>query len=236
MSAQCDDDAGAPLHATAAKSRMGHSEPAAGAVGLATAAAGLMQRRTSVLPQLRAINPLVAAILAAQQGSGYPSSGAAWAALPRQEAGVPDLDPGCSPACASGVSSFAFQGTNAHAVLGERALLPGPGQADSWGGRQGGGAAWQRLRFWYVGAAHALLAAAAAWAGSAAFQARLGSAALAYLMDHRVSGRALLPGAAMFEAAAAAARTLQVRKGQTSFHCCTACKSSAFCGCRACLS
>ena len=189
---------------------MGHSEPAAGAVGLVTAAAGLMQRRTSVLPQLRAINPLVAAILAAQQGSGYPSSGAAWAALPRQEAGVPDADPSSDPTYASGVSSFAFQGTNAHAVLGERALLPEPGQADSWVGRQGGGVALRRLRFWYVGAAHALLGAAAAWAGSAAFQARLGSAALAYLMDHRVSGRALLPGAAMFEAAAAAACALQV--------------------------
>ena len=188
------------------------------------AAAGLMQGRTSVLPQLRAINLLVAAILAAQQGSGNPGRGAAWAALPRQEAGVPDPDPGFDPACASGVSSFAFQGTNAHAVLGQRALLPGPDQGGSCMDPQGVRVAWRRHRFWYVGAAHALLAVAAAWAGSALFQARLGSAALAYLMDHRVGGRALLPGAAMFEAAAAAARALQVLTATPRFETCTACK------------
>lgn len=40
------------------------------------------------------------------------------------------------------------------------------------------------------------------------FAAPLTSEALAYLLDHRVAGRSLLPGAAMFEAAAAAGRTL----------------------------
>ena len=42
----------------------------------------------------------------------------------------------------------------------------------------------------------------------ARFTAPLASEALAYLLDHRVAGRSLLPGAAMFEAVAAAGRTL----------------------------
>lgn len=37
---------------------------------------------------------------------------------------------------------------------------------------------------------------------------QLATEALAYLLDHKVAGRSLLPGAAMFEMAAAAGRTL----------------------------
>ena len=206
--------AGAPLHATAAKARTGHSEPAAGAIGLVMVAAALTQQRTSVLPSLRSVNPLVAAILSAKYSTldlkalGTPNgSGASWLALPRQAACAPS--PGASPAAVSGVSSFAFQGTNAHAVLGER-----PTASSSCGveiGRQGPAALWRRRRFWYAGAAHALLVAAAAGAGGATFHARLGAPGLAYLLDHRISGRTLLPGAAMFEAATAAGRALQAR-------------------------
>ena len=41
------------------------------------------------------------------------------------------------------------------------------------------------------------------------FETALGIPALGYLRDHVVAGRAILPGAAMFEAALAAARSLQ---------------------------
>lgn len=41
------------------------------------------------------------------------------------------------------------------------------------------------------------------------FETSLGIPALGYLKDHIVAGRGILPGAAMFEAALAAARSLQ---------------------------
>ena len=72
-------------------------------------------------------------------------------------------------------------------------------------------AVWRRRRHWYAGAAHALLVSAAADARgrAVALHASLGAPGLGCLLDHRVAGRALLPEAAMFEAAAAAARALQ---------------------------
>jgi hypothetical protein len=51
-------------------------------------------------------------------------------------------------------------------------------------------------------------AAAGPRAGVLVLQARLGSAACAYLWDHRVSGRALFPAAGFFELAAASVATL----------------------------
>jgi acyl transferase domain-containing protein len=204
---------GAPLHATAAKARMGHTEPAAGGVGLLAAAAALLALRAGALPHLRALNPLVAAALGAKVGVGaadphWPAPAEARGprlALPRQAACAPRPGRPSGPGPASGVSSFAFQGTNAHAVLGTLSY-PNPTLAPP-----SAAAAWRRRRLWYAGAAHALLVSAAADARgrAVALHARLGAPGLGCLLDHRVAGRALLPGAAMFEAAAAAARALQ---------------------------
>ncbi len=190
---------------------MGHSEPAAGGVGLLAAAAALLALRTGVLPHLRALNPLVAAALGAKQGALDAHCAAPAGArgprlaLPRQAACAPRPGPPSGPGPASGVSSFAFQGTNAHAVLG---TLPYPNPILA---PPGATAVWRRRRLWYAGAAHALLVSAAADARgrAVALHARLGAPGLGCLLDHRVAGRALLPGAAMFEAAAAAARALQ---------------------------
>ncbi len=49
---------------------------------------------------------------------------------------------------------------------------------------------------------------AALSAAGTRFQCSLGVASLAWLWEHRVSGRAILPGAAMFEAAFAAIKCM----------------------------
>lgn len=71
-------------------------------------------------------------------------------------------------------------------------------------------ARWDRQRHWYLPRVHAV------WAGAASgprpllacLHSDLGRPALAGLRQHRVAGRALLPGAAMFEACHAAAAAL----------------------------
>lgn len=140
----------AALRLTAAKSRMGHAEPAAGAVGITQAVAMLSHQRVTPLTHLRVVNPL---IIGASKAAGSCAP-----FLPRQRApaaaAVPlDQKPWQA---VQGVSSFAFQGTNAHAVVCLRATT-------AQSGRSAAGAAqpcWNRQRVWYTGPAHQLLQAA----------------------------------------------------------------------------
>lgn len=115
-----------------------------------------------------------------------------------------------------GVSSFAFQGTNAHALLGKqlgsasRFALPGPAGAFL------AAAAVQCARFWVLPAAHPLISCGAVGAAGSkgaarravAFDCHLLEPRLAAYSDHVVLGRALFPGAGMLEAALAAGMTV----------------------------
>ena len=112
----------------------------------------------------------------------------------------------CLPS-AGGVSAFAFQGTNAHAVLSTdlcRAFIA-RGPATAWmGGRQ------HARRCWALPPAHVLLRHAAVNSAAArrsemVFQCDPAAPAVAFLLDHRVRGRALLPATAMVELLAGAA-------------------------------
>ena len=149
---------------------------------------------------LSALNPLVASTLT-QPGASFvprqhaPCCGAAQA-QPQMAAGV------------WGVSAFAFQGTNAHALLmlGGDASLPSqllsnPGSA-AW--------AWAKERYWIGPEVHSLvgrMALTARTAGAVLFEADLLQPKHAGLWDHQVAGRPILPGAAFLEAAAACLRT-----------------------------
>ena len=119
-------------------------------------------------------------------------------AVPRQPGALPS---GPVPA-ACGCSAFAFQGTNAHAVLTGAGL----------GGRGSGkpAAIWAKQRFWVAPPAHAALLQAAVKEGGrqAVLHASLVSPSLVYFWDHIVSGKVLLPGAGLFELAASAASQL----------------------------
>ena len=152
--------------------------------------------------------------------------------------------PGCLPAgiasaspAVVGVSAFAFQGTNAHAVMAAAGVVAGASAAKP-------SADWARQRFWLAPRPHAgasswlsagclalpllllrpcsqpsplqLPPFAALWRAAPAPGSRqailqsapLASPVLAYLWDHQVSGKPLFPGAAFFELAAAAVKTI----------------------------
>lgn len=188
----------APLRLAAAKSRVGHSEPVSGTVGLTHAAAQLAQASSSAVMHLRSFNPLLVSIAQTHVGSGW---AAPWA--PRQAA--PGQQTGSSSSAAqqgaSGISAFAFQGTNAHAVLVRGSSLPA--------GQRSISSQWQRRRFWFAAPPHILVGSMVeATPAVVRLQAALQAPALSYLWDHQVQGQVLLPGAAMFEAAAAVGRLM----------------------------
>ena len=100
------------------------------------------------------------------------------------------------PAAVVGVSAFAFQGTNAHALLA--------GQAVGAEVEKPTGVWSRKQRYWVVPRAHALLhQAVVAMKSRVTMQADLSRASLAFFWDHQVSGKVLFPGAGYFEMAAA---------------------------------
>ena len=125
-----------PLMLSAAKSSLGHAEPAAGLIGLLHLTASMQQAHSAPLLHLRTLNPLVAGILSQHPlrlpaaHSASPPVGAALqvagqgammmaprgpSALIAHSSGLGmGLDTGCT---AGGVSAFAFQGTNAHVIV-----------------------------------------------------------------------------------------------------------------------
>ena len=176
--------AGTATELVAAKSCFGHAETAAGLVGVSRALARLQALARSPVLHLINPNPYVSGVLEDSSSCGS-SCGSSFAAA-RQAA------PGLLPASGSlhaGCSAFAFQGTNAHAVLSSQ-LAPAVQHAGAPGGGDAAEAAWQRRRYWYQPAAHHLLASVAVGAGgprfSAAFEVALGRPALAFLWEHQV--------------------------------------------------
>jgi hypothetical protein len=186
--------------------------PPAGLTGLLFALAAQQRRQLAPTVALRELNPYVAAAL----GDWHGRQGLA-AALPRQQGPQPD---GAAPAggqAAAGTSSFGMSGVNAHALLAAAG-----GEAAAASLDPAGRLAWQLAAHWPVPLAHPLLSAAAAAAGAtgaARFGCNLGAARLAFLQDHRVAGRPLLPATCGFElllAAAAAALEPAAQQAQQS--------------------
>ena len=192
-----------PLSLTAAKAMMGHSEPAAGLVGLLTLAAELTHAGAPALLHLTSLNPYVASVLNAAGGgsSGSSGTGHGLVSMSRQTRGGPV---GARGFVHGGVSSFAFQGTNTHAVLSAHPGAPAH-PTDVSGGLAG---VMHQHRLWVLPKPHSLLTLAQTDPSTVTMHCQLSNPRLAFLLDHRVMGRAMFPAAGMLEAAAAAAKTL----------------------------
>ena len=108
-----------PIALSAVKSSVGHTEAASGIFGLLHAASQLIQRGGGQLQHLRSLTPHAVQVverLAEQTPFGI-ARRQNWGSttIHEEEQGIsPTMDP------TSGISSFAFQGTNAHAVLRAR--------------------------------------------------------------------------------------------------------------------
>ena len=109
LPAHGDVDGSGPLVLSAVKSCVGHAEAAAGLSGVLQQFAPLTVGVHSPVLHLRDVNPLVADVIDHHEAKGSRST-----FMPRSSCsfGVRDVDAGHM-----GVSSFAYQGTNAHAVL-----------------------------------------------------------------------------------------------------------------------
>lgn len=190
-----------PLCLSASKSRLGHAEAAAGGVGAAHAAVLLYSSASSSVLHLQSMNPLVESLMQSHAGNGWPAP-----LPPRQNA---QLSRKQAPAS---ISAFAFQGTNAHVLLCHRtqhlsreSLLPVAASTSHL---------WRRQRFWHMARPHALLQLASkASRHGVSVTTEMLVPKLAYLQDHQIRGRALLPGAAMYETAFALGRTVLEHKG-----------------------
>ena len=157
-----------------AKALFGHTETAAGAVGMFRLCGRMAQHRRCDVLHLTTPNPYVAGVL---EGTAAGSFTAA-----RQPA--PGLRPGgSSDMHVAGASAFAFQGTNAHALLASTSAdVPRQPAATV--------APWRRSRHWYEPPASAVLLCVAGVAGggsdSVTFEVALGRPCLAFLWDHQV--------------------------------------------------
>ena len=224
-----------PLSLAAVKSKLGHTEAASGVMGIAHGLAGLGAAAADSLLHLLCVSPYVAAALGYGDGGGGDGDissdaggGSGRWLLPRQSApaaaaasgGGADTEP---EAAVTGVSAFAFQGTNAHVLLQRDTSNGGVRSATS----PSGPLHWRRRRVWVVPPASLLLSAAAAFsfssrvpgtpaAGAAAvFEVDLRQPALASVLSGGLTlttprGRAsaLLPTGFLLEVCAAALRQL----------------------------
>lgn len=135
-------------------------------------------------------------------------------AVPRETAALPLS--GGDGALLSGISAYAFQGTNAHALVARAPqALPNTSRPAA--------ASWQREGHWVGSPVHPLLhSCRLSGAGSprrAALQLDCqlsGTPRLSFHWDHRVGGRVLFPGTAFFELATAAAKAASGRAGAAS--------------------
>ncbi len=146
----------------AIKTSAGHTEAAAGVLGLAHAAHAQGQLHTHAMLHLRNVSPHLAPLLGGSAADAA-AGGVAWS-LPRQPAAM--APPGAAAAsagvggqrpaaaAATGVSGFAFQGTNVHALLVPGARAPSA-PAPPVAGRSG--AVWRRQAYWPVAPATPLL-------------------------------------------------------------------------------
>lgn len=184
----------------AAKSRVGHAEPVAGLVGLIHATSMMKYHTVHAITHLHRINPMVAPLL---EGLGKDIK--RHAVVARQDAAL------APRGVATGVSAFAFQGTNVHALVS-------PSSNTSTVFEDLTVPLWQHRRHWFAPAPHALLSKAYIPSIDvnkkrvATLQVDVYQSTTAYLLDHVVSGRALLPAAAMVEACHAEANMLLVQR------------------------
>jgi 3-oxoacyl-(acyl-carrier-protein) synthase len=166
----------------AGKSSVGHTEPSAGLVGAAHAISALAGRAVQPILHLDRLNPYMEGALAGPNARLF--------AMPRQPAG--GAAAGGPGEALTGVSSFAFQGTNAHLLVSSAGR-----EADPVAAAATLAPAWRQQYISVLPPAHPQLHSCVSAAGgrAAAFEMRLDQPVHAFFACHRVAGKAIFPGA-----------------------------------------
>ena len=170
-----------PLRLGAAKSHIGHAEPAAGGIGAVQSADLLQLNHGRPIVGLRTINPHVSSIFATLQSSRSPY-------VPRQEAGAISSSSSNSMNCQQvvGISSFAFQGTNAHISVTKHSS----GNALSVGAPP---FSWHRKRYWFATCAHQMLKSFLMGNSAAHVFCSTKDLSLSFVNDHQVCPAFIAP-------------------------------------------
>eukprot|EP00854_Cymbomonas_tetramitiformis_P028719 gene28719-35636_t len=178
-----------PLSLEAAKTAVGHTETAAGVIGLLHAGHGLTRCVSSALLHLRTVSLHVWGVMTkhtARAERGFH--------LGRETAAA------CNLRSVAGVSAFAFQGTNAHVVMAGKSCAKAshssqaPPMRNTWYSSS-----------WLARPPAAPFVAASSLENSLVLSAMLGVPS-ATLLDHCIMGRILLPAAAFVEVALGGAK------------------------------
>ena len=179
----------APLSFQSAKSHVGHGETAAGAIGFFRATHHAAKYQSYAIPQLTSLNGYVTSALSLVNRPAY---------IARQAAGCSKTEN------VTGISAFAFQGTNVHAIVGraENLVLNNDAEMKKQLMKE-----WRRKRVWFEPAAHCLINAATVALGASTgkmscsvdFNIYVSSAKASYLHQHVVKGRPICPAAAIME-------------------------------------
>ena len=200
-----DDAIPSPVSLLAAKSWCGHSEPAAGVLGLAHAHLALSQQAALPVLHLRSLNPHIASAFSSQ------ASDMRKMVTARQTAPMAGVQAGAQ--LYSGTSAFAFQGTNAHAIMS----VQSPGAASQSEMVEAKSLPFQRRRHWVAPLTHPVLTQFKDNKSSVIIlEANLAVPSAAYLWDHVVADRSLMPGAGSFDLACSSAKLLCATSGQTT--------------------
>lgn len=166
-----------PLDFFASKSWVGHGEPSAGLAGIAFGHAAVTSHWSVPIMHLRATNPYVSDAINTFKDK--------FVFLPRHPASRPTR----GSTDAVGVSAFAFQGTNAHVLISTAADRGSESHSIN-----PTVTSWRHNRYYVLPPAHALVKLALRSDTRMLFNANLGAPELAFIWDHRVLQRAIVPG------------------------------------------
>ena len=194
------------LNLTSAKSTLGHAEPAAGGVGLLNLFLSLRSMEADPLLHLRTLNPYISSTISnatSRKIGNIPS-------VPRQSAPLPL--PRQVNELIGGVSSFAFQGTNAHATIRSRPEAEFI-ETENLVSLSAKGMQFQKERLWILPPAHPLSSAGQVTGTTRnltiRIEGRLQKPRLSNLHDIEVKKSKTFPQSVPVEAAIAGISTIQ---------------------------
>jgi len=194
----------AAIGLAAAKSCFGHAETGAGLIGMVSALSAVGMQNKQPIMHLTNVNAYVSSALDGAQLGSFSAA--------RQMAPDPTGGGVVGTRRMVGVSAFAFQGTNAHSILEKRitddvkALSSVPKST----------LLTLRKYYWYAPPPHRFIPAVhqtvlpSIGGTSMEFDVRFRRASLAFLWDHIVGDRSILPAAAMLELGSAAASSVHL--------------------------